>query len=619
MASEKRLKKYFNQFADKKQPKPQMFSGLLGSPVDSGTVEVPGRTGYVYVRLRDNQNEIIQAYNDKVAPVYDLPVLVARDVTHANRYFVIGRDIERYVDWGTSSPYLPKHGISHSFNLEKGGGGDIVWVYSKQLMPLLVMPSGTAGAPNAVVSAGIYYKGNSWGYAGDTGTASLLPYKPTGTDTARMVMVYLDSDTGVPGIATGTLTEFSASITGTADVLPYIPTLPSTSYIPLAAVRLVTGTSVINWDNLYDLRPWVVSDAFLPTGTGGGSVEFATLAEAQAGTIKTKAVNPYGLPLRVVNGALVRRDGYSGNQRGYGAVDLQRVRSADNQVAAGGYSALIAGKYNRIGIYSEYSAIVGGYHNSVYDYSDYSAILGGYKNRIIHSGYGAVLGGYYNAVSGSSYGLALGGDYNDIAGSSHGVIIGSSHSKIAPDGTYQADGAVIMGGLRNRAYARYSAVIGGFGGRSRIFGEKVLGAHRISQIGDAQTSVVFLYRTTTSGTETEMFASSEYGAASWVRDRLILPDNTTWTFRAQITARRTDSTGENAGWEVSGVVNRDTGQSSVSLVGLPVKTILYKDNTAWDVNVYADTTNGALKITVTGEAGKIIRWDATVHLTQISG
>ena len=72
----------FDSFADfdetvEKQVK--KYSGLLGLPVAARTVQVPNRNGYVYVRLRDNNSELVQAYNDKVSPKYNLPVLVACD------------------------------------------------------------------------------------------------------------------------------------------------------------------------------------------------------------------------------------------------------------------------------------------------------------------------------------------------------------------------------------------------------------------------------------------------------------------------------------------------------------------------------------------------------------
>src|SRR5574338_857510 len=115
-----KLEQEFSSFDDKVTKKTNVYSGLLGVPINGQkTVEVPTRKGYIYVRLRDSQSELVQAYNDKVSPIYDLPVLVKHE---GGKYVVIGRDIDRYRDWGNWSAYLPKHGNTHSFNREIGTG-----------------------------------------------------------------------------------------------------------------------------------------------------------------------------------------------------------------------------------------------------------------------------------------------------------------------------------------------------------------------------------------------------------------------------------------------------------------------------------------------------------------
>ena len=83
--------------------------------------------------------------------------------------------------------------------------------------------------------------------------------KPTGTTTARMLLLYGDVGTGNIMIATGTMAEFAATLTGTADVMPYMPSLVAADDIPLAGLRLVTGTSKIMWSNLYDVRQIISS------------------------------------------------------------------------------------------------------------------------------------------------------------------------------------------------------------------------------------------------------------------------------------------------------------------------------------------------------------------------
>lgn len=249
------LRQAFSQLDISKKDKDQLIPALLGFMIQGReTVEVPARPGYVYARIRSNTNELLQVFNDKVSPVYDLPVLLIRDPNNPTRYKVDGRDIGRYDNWGSSSSYLPRHANTHSFSPETGGGGDIVWVYGKQFMPLAVVPSGSYGAANVLVSQSSVFLSSEWKYVGNTGTSSLVSYKPTGSF-ARMVLVYLN-EYGNPGLSAGS-TYFDATYTGTSQVLGYIPNTPANS-TALAGIRLVSGTSVILWDNIYDLRPFMI-------------------------------------------------------------------------------------------------------------------------------------------------------------------------------------------------------------------------------------------------------------------------------------------------------------------------------------------------------------------------
>lgn len=248
----KRVYTAFNRLEIKKANKETLIPGLLGFMIGGvKTVEVVDRPGYVYVRIRNNTNELVMAFNDQVSPVYDLPVLLFRDEVDKTRYKISGRDVGKYENWGSVSSYLPRHGNQHSFSADSGGGGDIVWVYDRQFAPLLVTPSGTIGGAGVLINIDVLFRNGTWLIAGGTGTASLVGSKPLNTQ-ARMMLVGMN-DIGNPWIISGSL--FAGTITGTGAILPYLPT--SFSGTPLAGIRLVSGTSVILWDNIYDLRQLV--------------------------------------------------------------------------------------------------------------------------------------------------------------------------------------------------------------------------------------------------------------------------------------------------------------------------------------------------------------------------
>lgn len=235
-----------------KKDKDTLIPGTLGVLFNGvKTVQVANRAGFVWVRLRNNLSELIQAYNDVTSPVYGLQVLVARDEVDPSRYRVVEKDLAQYPTWG-STPYLPSHGNQHSFNPRGGGGGDVVFVFSQQVMMLLVRPSGTSGAPSVYIEESQFWHNGAWRAAGGTGTPDLTVAKPTNNQ-ARMMLVYLDGNAN-PVISTGTL--FSESLTGTSQVLPFVPS-PPTGSIPLAGIRLVSGTSNLLWSNIYDLRRFI--------------------------------------------------------------------------------------------------------------------------------------------------------------------------------------------------------------------------------------------------------------------------------------------------------------------------------------------------------------------------
>lgn len=100
---------------------------------------------------------------------------------------------------------------------------------------------------------------------------------------------------------------------------------------------------------------------------------------------------------------------------------------------------------------------------------------------------------------------------------------------------------------------------------------------------------------------------------------MALPNDTSWAVEILVVARRTDADGETAAYKILGAIDRQTNAASTALVGTPSYTVIAEDDADWDVAISADTTNGALVITVTGEADKTIRWVASVTISHVSG
>jgi hypothetical protein len=159
-----------------------------------------------------------------------------------------------------------------------------------------------------------------------------------------------------------------------------------------------------------------------------------------------------------------------------------------------------------------------------------------------------------------------------------------------------------------------NAIAFGQGTNSRIWGGQASANGSFATAGDAQRGTYIMRAITTDATAgVELFLDGA-GAAQ----RLVLPNNSLFTFSILIAARRTDATGGGAGYKIEGVMKKDTTAGSTALVGTIAKTILGETNTAWDATVTADTTNGSLKVAVTGEAAKTIRWVATITTSEVT-
>lgn len=278
MKRNKNLNKSLKKFSKDKASVVEELYGELGIPLGgSKIVDVPTRPGYVYVRLKGNTSELIQAYNNSVPNVYNYPVRVRRSL---NTYTVVGKDQSKWSnlgngsEGGSASP-LPRHGGQHSLNPAAGMGADTSWIYSRQFMNQLAYPSGTTSMM-LTLEPHFYEKDGQWAYSQNTGTPSFAPYVPTVTGSARMALLYLNKTNNALEIVAGAL--FSGGVTNPATLAGYIPDVDRSYGMPLAAVKLTSGTSYLTWDNVYDMRDFYtvqkgwngigIQDEGIPLGTG---------------------------------------------------------------------------------------------------------------------------------------------------------------------------------------------------------------------------------------------------------------------------------------------------------------------------------------------------------------
>lgn len=148
---------------------------------------------------------------------------------------------------------------------------------------------------------------------------------------------------------------------------------------------------------------------------------------------------------------------------------------------------------------------------------------------------------------------------------------------------------------------------------SRHYGGFVRSSGRFQTSGDAQVGSYLLKAVTTTNFARDMYLDGPSGLAS-----LILPDDSTWTFTATITAHQTNNNNDHAGFIVKGVISKSTGVASVRFQGIPIVEILGRSDPSWTINTSDNIVNGSLTFSVKGAIGKTVRWLAHVQTVEIT-
>ena len=159
-----------------------------------------------------------------------------------------------------------------------------------------------------------------------------------------------------------------------------------------------------------------------------------------------------------------------------------------------------------------------------------------------------------------------------------------------------------------------NAIAFGSGSSASVYGTRAFANGSFATSGDAQDVEAVLRNITTTATPTELFLDGTSAT-----QRLALANNSACTAIIKIIARRTDATGVLGSWIYHTMIYRDATAATTTMVGTSKSTIARVGLTsANDPVLSADTTNGSLKINVTGLAANTIRWVATVELAQVT-
>jgi hypothetical protein len=346
---------------------------------------------------------------------------------------------------------------------------------------------------------------------------------------------------------------------------------------------------VITADN-YDTRTLVatLNDPTPPAPSVSPYVTFALSSASPNATVNVVSMAPVAptanSDLALVpkgNGALLAQvptgTTAGGNKRGTYAVDLVRFRLNAANVASG----------------------------------DYSFLAGGYDNKASAS-YSAVAGGQGNFATGNS--SFVGGGIDNQANNLSSVVAGGRLN--VASGDYSAIG----GGREHIANSTFSTVSGGAYGSTR----GVVGYHAFPACngpilpvpgGLSQAGLLVLGAETTDATPTVIRSNT---SAASTTNQLILPNNSAYYVFGYAIANVTGA-GDTKSWIMSATIKRGANAASTTVVGSLVASQQGDAGAStWDIALTADTTNGGLAVTVTGQAGTTIRWVCKLETTEVT-
>jgi len=291
----------------------------------------------------------------------------------------------------------------------------------------------------------------------------------------------------------------------------------------------------------------------------------------------------------------------------HASASLCGVFSGENNVASAQYSFVSSGANNTAS--NNYAVIVGGASNTAN--GTFAALVGGNNN--ISSGESAFVGsGSSNTASGTSAAV-VGGQSSTASGINALIVGGQSNSATTSQ-------AAVFGGISNVANAVNSVVVGGGYSTTRSivanFVSPASNAPISSGSGVQQTALLVLGRQTTDATPTVLASNS---SAVGTTNQVILPNNSAYTFQGTCIANVTAG-GTTSGWKFEGVIKRGANAASTALVAAVTPTVIAQDVGAvtWVLAITADTTNGGIKVEVTGAAATTIRWVAKIETTEVT-
>jgi hypothetical protein len=486
-------------------------------------------------------------------------------------------------------------------------------------LPIAAGGTGTA-TPSLVAGTNVTISGSFPNQTINASGGGLTQFTAAESTTAPNATVYVDSLTAA---ASSTNADVAFVAKGSGATLAQVPTAT-------AAGGNKRGTGATDWQKGRSTATQVASGSFssiaggyantndgIYSSLGGGlsniiTQDYATIAGGGNNTASG------------ANSAVVGGNSNTGSSPyafvGGGFTNKAQTAATGYNVVVGGANNIASGNYSFVGGGGDAttatdrntasginSAVVGGGSNTASN--DFSVVSGG-KGNLASGAYSLVLGGL-NCSATNTYAIAAG--IASTASGNRDIAIGGDN--VASGGS-----SLAIGGQINTASGVASSVIGGYRGLARsISGTVVFPASAIplaNANGVSQMAFFILARQTTDATATTLASNT---SAATTTNQVILPNNSAYYVKGSIIATVTGG-GDTKSWDFIATIKRGANAAATSIVGAVTLNVQAADAGAatWIVAITADTTNGGLAVTVTGQAATTIRWVAKLESTEVT-
>lgn len=219
------------------------------------------------------------------------------------------------------------------------------------------------------------------------------------------------------------------------------------------------------------------------------------------------------------------------------------------------------------------------------------------------------------AIASGTRGLAIGRTAS--ANSTNGVAVGynatAGNASIAiGSGSNAGEQMSFVFGTDSIANHRY-AILFGSDARSRTRSSLT-----IKPSYNQQFTKFFLARQTSDATAAVLQSTSHYVFSAGSDNQINIPDRCLYAFKGIVAARGNpyQSNTDCAAWEVKGMLRREVGASTTTLVNSTISA-LTSNSPSWSFALSVDTTIGCMVVTVTGQASTTINWTAVIDAYEV--